>query len=376
MKILFLTNNFPPQSGGISRFAVNICRQLGARGNKVDVLSIVDRVSDIPQKDASYRIINCKRPAWFSSLPVILRTIILAKNRYDLFFMGDLQTTGVLGMYLVSRIFKVPYIILLHGFDMEYLKSRFFFDRFLARLYLKHAKLILVNSLATKQRAMSNGIVPSRIKVLNPGVDANYFKKKESVKSYQDKFKLNGKRVVLTVSRLVERKGHKYVIEAVAMLKNEIPNIHYLIVGNGPEKNKLVEYVHRIGVSDKVSFVDPAQDDELPYYYSLAEVFVMPALAEGNDYEGFGMVYLEANACGLPVIGFKSGGVEDAIIDGETGVLVKEKDVQGLSGAIKQLLQDNAMRVKMGEAGRKRAEKLFSWQAIGDRLGDYLYNVR
>jgi len=375
MRILVFTDNFPPQGGGISRFLVNICRELSLRGNEIDVLSIAERIGDIQQTKTPYRVFGCKKSAHFSSVPVFLKTLELVKNKYDLFFMGALQTTTLIGMYLIGHFFKIPYVVLLHGFDMDYFQSKFFFDRFFAGLYLKNARLIMVNSLATSQRAVANGADPSKIKVLNPGVDANFFRKRDDLKTYRDKHGLNGKKVILTVSRLVNRKGHRYVIEALASVKKEIPDVHYLVVGEGPEHGELVSLAYKLGVSNEVSFIGTVPDDELPIYYSLSEVFVMPTLSMGNNYEGFGMVYMEANACSVPVIGSRSGGVFDAIVDGETGILVEEKDVSGISRTIKLLLQNNVLRAKMGEAGRRRAEKVFSWEVVGNKLEGYLNSI-
>jgi phosphatidylinositol alpha-1,6-mannosyltransferase len=375
MKILFLTNpsfSMPAHSRGGARFLVNICKEMCSRGNRVDVLSISDKIMENQSEDEPYRVINCNRSARFSSVLPNLKSLELAKNKYDLFFMGILVTTGAFGMYLICRLLRAPFVMLLHGFDMDYLQSKFFFDRYFTRLYLRNADLILVNSAATGMKAVSHGACPSKVKVLNPGVDTKLFCKKNNLEPYLDKHRLNGKKVILTVSRLVKRKGHSSVIEAVARLKNEIPDIHYLVVGEGPENQNLGQFARESGVSDKVSFVGPVHDNELPYYYSLSKVFVMPTITDGNDYEGFGMVYLEANACGLPVIGSRSGGVADAIVDGETGILVDEYDVIGLSEAIKKILQDDALRAKMGEIGRKRAEALFSWKMIGNKLETYL----
>ena len=137
---------------------------------------------------------------------------------------------------------------------------------------------------------------------------------------------MNGKRVIITVSRLMKRKGHRFVFEAIEKIKNEIPDIHYLIVGDGPEKENLMKITNKLDIVDAVTFRGKisADDKELVCLYSLSKIFVMPTFSEEDDFEGFGIVYLEANACCIPVIASKTGGIEDAVIDGETGILVEE----------------------------------------------------
>jgi len=368
MKILFMTDNFPPQTGGIARFSENICKQLGLRGHSVDVLSVVDHPRKSLLNKSNYRVFESKRHRSFASVPIILRTLLFIGNKYDILFMSSLMTTNALGVYILNRLFRVPFVLLLHGFDMNYLKSRYYFDRLLARLYLKRASLILVNSAATGRKAILNGASQAKIKILNPGIDTEFFSRKMRVGGRGS----NGGKIILTVARLVKRKGHKFVIEALAKMKDELLDVHYMVVGGGPEKDNLVKLADELQVSDKVIFLENVEDDKLPEYYSLSDLFVMPTLSDDYDYEGFGMAYLEANACGLPVIGARNGGVTDAIVDGKTGVLVREKDAVELSQAIKRLLGDDVLRSRMGETGRTRAKEYFSWNVIGKKLEDYL----
>lgn len=380
MKILFFTNNFTPQDGGVARFGANICRELCRRGHKVDVLSSVKKINRDLACNLPYVLFECKSKKFsrFASLPVIAKTLTMAKRKYDLFFMGTLITTSALGLYLISFFRGIPYVVLLNGYDISYLWSKYFWDRLMARLLLRGAGIILVNSNWMKQQVISKGFQDSKVKVLNPGVNTEFFVKSDNQKKLiVDENKFKSKNIILTVSRLVEIKGHKYVIEALSKLINDIPDIHYLIIGEGPEKDALVKLTVELGVSDHVTFIGNvcADDDILTYYYSISKVFVMPSISVGKLQEGFGMVYLEANACGIPVIGSRTGGIADAVVDGETGILVEEKDVLGLSEKIKLLLKDNDLRAKMGEAGRKRAEKYFSWEAVGEKMEEYLRNV-
>lgn len=215
VKILFATDNFPPQNGGIARFSENICKQLGMRGHSVDVLTLTGKQECFHSEKKPYDIIHCELWKRLSSIPAIFKALALAKNRYDLFFLGSIVSTNALGVYLVSLFLKMPFVVLVHGFDMDYLKSKYFLDRYLLRLYFKKADLILVNSETTGQRAILNGVNSERIQILNPGVDIEQFQKKEPPSDLINNLGLKEKKIILTIARLVKRKGHKYVIEAI-----------------------------------------------------------------------------------------------------------------------------------------------------------------
>src|SRR5262249_14775190 len=130
--------------------------------------------------------------------------------------------------------------------------------------------------------------------------------------------------VILTVGSLVERKGQDMIIRALPLIANAVPGVSYLIVGDGPYKANLKTLVTSMGLQDRVVFTGRVSDEELPEFYALSDVFAMPSRAclDSNDVEGFGMVFLEAGATGKPVVAGRSGGIEDAVVDGVTGLLV------------------------------------------------------
>jgi phosphatidylinositol alpha-1,6-mannosyltransferase len=185
------------------------------------------------------------------------------------------------------------------------------------------------------------------------------------------RFGLQGKRVLLTLSRIVERKGHDRVIEALPRVLREIPQTCYLIGGRGGYQRTLEARVNRLGLREQVCFAGYIPDDRLNDFYNLAEVYVMPCreLSDQGNVEGFGITFLEAGACGLPVIAGRSGGVEDAVVEGETGIVVDPWDVDAVAHAIVRLLKGPELAGKMGRAGRKRAEQL-SWDRAAHRVLD------
>jgi len=171
---------------------------------------------------------------------------------------------------------------------------------------------------------------------------------------------LNGARLILTVGRLVERKGHDVVIRALPGIRRAVGPVRYLIAGAGPEEARLRTLAREVGCADDVVFAGHVDDRDLPLFYAACDVFVMPsrALEQRDGIEGFGIVFLEAGACGKPVVGGRSGGIADAVLDGITGVLVDPRSVDEVTGALTRLLQDRGEAARMGGEGRRRAEAL------------------
>jgi phosphatidylinositol alpha-1,6-mannosyltransferase len=173
---------------------------------------------------------------------------------------------------------------------------------------------------------------------------------------------LDGKTVFLTVARMVPRKGHRIALQAFATVSAQFPDAHYLIVGTGPEEGNLRALAERLRIRDRVTFVGFVPSEMLAALYNLCDVMVLINRQEADgDIEGFGIVFLEANASGKPVIGGRSGGAIEAIVDGSTGFLVAPDDVVGVESAMRRLLTDLNLRGIMGGTAACRARDEFSW---------------
>jgi phosphatidylinositol alpha-1,6-mannosyltransferase len=160
------------------------------------------------------------------------------------------------------------------------------------------------------------------------------------------------------------------MIRALPRVLKNIPDACYLIVGSGPAKPMLEELTFSMGLHGNVLFLENVGDAELPSIYGMCDVFVMPSRADlgACDVEGFGLVYLEANACGKPVIAGRSGGVADAVVDGETGILVPPDSPEALAESICRVLTHKEYAERLGQQGRERAILEFSWDAVADRV--------
>jgi phosphatidylinositol alpha-1,6-mannosyltransferase len=181
--------------------------------------------------------------------------------------------------------------------------------------------------------------------------------------------------VLLTVSRLVSRKGIDTVLCALPALLEEFPALRYRVGGQGPDRENLEALARQLGVSEAVEFLGFIRDDELPELYRSASIFVMPAReeVEAPSVEGFGIVYLEASASGLPVVAASSGGAVEAVRHGETGLLIPPDDPAQLNEALGRLLRDPELRRRMGQNGRRWVEEEMNWDRAARQLREALF---
>jgi phosphatidyl-myo-inositol dimannoside synthase len=184
------------------------------------------------------------------------------------------------------------------------------------------------------------------------------------------RFSLQGQLVLVTVARLVARKGHDTVIRSLPHLAKDFPNLKYLIVGGGPDRDALEQLARELNVAERVVFTGYVPETDLADFYALGDVMVMPNRQESNgDLEGFGMAFVEANAVGRPVVGGRSGGAEEAVAEGVSGLLAEDpRSVEELVSVLRLLLSNHDLRQRMGIAGAQRAKQEFGWQSRAERI--------
>jgi phosphatidylinositol alpha-1,6-mannosyltransferase len=212
----------------------------------------------------------------------------------------------------------------------------------------------------------------ARLARVAPGVDVTFFRPGAGGDAVRERLGLTGRPVVACVSRMVPRKGQDTLITAWPRIKAQVSGAALLLVGDGPYAPRLRRLAQRLDVADDVIFTGPLPWPELPGYYDAADVFAMPCRTRraGLDVEGLGIVYLEASATGLPVIGGDSGGAPDAILDGETGYVVS--DGPGVAARVTELLRDPARARAMGEKGQAWVEREWREELSAARLSAIL----
>lgn len=382
MNILVMATEFPPIIGGAAVFLHNLCDQLARKGHQVRV--IVPRLSDMVRplhtsegSDAvAYQVTQFKRMGRLSSLPSICATLAAAlEQRTDVVFFGQLVTTWGLGAVLLRYLYGVPFVILSHGNDLRFVMVNWA-DRLAVRIVLAKVSLMLANSTFTAERIKRVGYA-GKVVVLHPGVDTARFHPHWDTKEIKKQYALEGKKILITVARLTRKKNIHGILKALPIVIKQIPNLVYLIVGQGEEEDQLKRLTIELGIESFVRFMGHVDNSKLSPFYNIGDLFIMPSYeAEGTcDIETFGISFIEANACGKPVIGGQSGGMTDAVVDGETGLLVDPHNVKELATAITRLLKDEELARQLGENGRQRVERELSWDKVGERLERYLESV-
>jgi len=241
------------------------------------------------------------------------------------------------------------------------------------RVY-RGASMVIANTAFTKDLLTGGGVDRSRICVIHPGTDPRRFRPMRRDGELVARFGLAEARTILTIGRLVCRKGQDMVIRAMPHVLKRVPDAVYVIGGEGAYGTVLRDLARKAGVESHVRFIGKVDEEVLPSIYNLADVFVMPNRVppDSGDVEGFGIVFLEANACGVPVIGGNTGGVPEAIVQEKTGLLVDGTSVQSIADNIVRILTNPALARRLGQDGRKRVCEELTWDHSAAKVKELL----
>lgn len=381
MKILMLTDSFLPHAGGSREYYYNLYRHLAEfDGTRVTIATKkVPGWEEFDRRVASdsFGIARWLKPlsTWrLRELPKGLGPFLHAawhvhKEKPTILHAGDLYPQGV-STLIFKRMTGLPYLAYCHGEDIA-LTDRYKYQPHMRDKIYLGADAVVANAEFARKGLLRIGVPESRVVKITPGVDLHRFSPRPAREDLIDKWDLKGKKIVLTVARLIPRKGHDLMLRAIARLTRELPDLVYLIVGRGPEEQRLQRLATELGIMDSVRFAGHVPEELLPDCYNLCDVFAMLNREEANgDVEGFGMVFLEASAMGKPVIGGRSGGTEDAIMDGKTGFRVDASQPDELTATLRILLTDTNLRRQLGDAGRDRVRREFQWRDRARKLHD------
>jgi phosphatidylinositol alpha-1,6-mannosyltransferase len=266
--------------------------------------------------------------------------------------------------WMLRRRLGIPFLVYVHGEELNVaLRSREL--SWMTQRVLQAAQTIVANSRNTAGILASQwGVPPERIRVLHPGVDASRFSPAERDLEVREQLGWGGRPVVLSVGRLQRRKGHAQLLKALQEVRVAVPDVLYAIVGAGEERESLQHLVGELGLQRHVLFHGDLQGDELLHAYQQCDLFALPNIEVGGDIEGFGIVLLEAQSCGRPVLAGDSGGTSETMRVGETGVIVDCRDVDKLAATLRELLKDHDRRERMGIAARQSIQENFDWSQL------------
>jgi len=367
-RTLIVTNDFPPRVGGVQQYVFNLASNLPP--DRVAVLAPNwpgwrdhDRALPFPV----YRF----PPTTLWPTRELARKVRLVADECgsDVALFGHALPLALLGPGLARE--GMPYLVLTHGAEYWYSLMPGTGEAMRRATFLASRVLAISRFTGRVVRTAVPSVHP--VSLLPPGVDTERFRPDVGGDEIRRRFKLSDRPLLVCVSRLVKRKGQDVLIRAMSRLRRRVPDACLLIVGEGADRGRL-EGLAREAPVGSVAFAGQVPDGELPGVYGAADAFAVPCRSRlaGLEVEGFGIVFLEAAASGVATVAGDSGGAAEAVVDGETGLVVEGGHVDAVAEAASGLLADPARAAAMGKAARARAERLFAWPRLTAVLARWL----
>jgi len=371
LKTLVVTNDFPPRPGGIQNF-------VHALATRQPAGSIVVYCSDWRGSrdfDAAQPFPVIREPtSVLLPAPAVGRraAAIAREHGCDTVWFGAAAPLGLLAGALRKRSGIERAVALTHGHEVGW--AALPGARSLLRRVGRGCDVVTYLSEYQRVRLEPSLRGVTELRRLAPGVDTELFHPEVDGSEVRARYQLADRPVIVCISRLVPRKGQDMLIRAMASVRSQVPGAALLLVSGGPYRDKLKALARACGVADDVIFTGSVPYAALPAHYAAGDVYAMPCRTRrgGLDVEGLGIVYLEASATGLPVVGGDSGGAPDAVLEGETGYVVGGRDVETLTSRLVELLRDPELRARMGAAGRKWTEAEWTWDHQATRMQELL----
>jgi phosphatidylinositol alpha-1,6-mannosyltransferase len=367
MTTLLVTNDFPPRAGGIQRFV----HQLAVRQPPGSIVVYASKWKGAAAFDAEqpFEVIREDTTVLLPAPAVNRRAAQLARaHGCDAVWFGAAAPLGLMAKYLRRRAGIERAVALTHGHEIGW--AALPGARGMLRRIGKGSDVVTYLTDYQRIRLARALEDVTSLRRLTPGVDIEQYAPSVDGAAIRAKYGLANRPVVVCVSRLVPRKGQDTLIRALPLIRERVPDAALLIVSGGPYRSTLERLVREQGVERDVVFTGSVRWDELPAHYRAGDVYAMPCRTRGHglDVEGLGIVYLEASAVGLPVVAGDSGGAPDAVREGETGFVVGGRDVAAVADRLARLLEDEALRERMGAAGRAWVEDVWRWDTQAERL--------
>jgi phosphatidylinositol alpha-1,6-mannosyltransferase len=356
---VFVTNDFPPERGGVQRFMSMLAQEFALHTRSVVV--VAPRLAGSKAFDAHLPFRVARYPGTGRFLSFLGMTVCVFWTRLrarEPLTIASMWFPAGLAACFVPRGLRGRFAVLAHGTEIA--PNRGGLRRRLMRYVFENADVIIANSNFTRALLVQAG-VRGRISVVHPGVDGDPITPARSTEP-----------TILSVGRLIARKGFDTMIIALPAILQKFPSARYEIVGSGPQRAELEALATRLNVRDRVFFLGSVSEAEMREAYARAWLFALPVRTIGNDVEGFGMVYLEAALADLPAIGGSNSGAQDAIVAGETGLLVDGNSCAEVSAAVTSLLADREGSEQMGVRARRRALQHFTWKRSAAELADFV----
>ncbi len=368
MKILIPTVDYPPIEGGIGTVALQLAREAAAMGHEVTV--VAPRLGKNYSDGFDAAVFDASEPVrilrfggywlgWFRLFPLLLKTWPELRNT-DLILGINVSYGGVLGYWAKQR-HGTPYLTFAYAYEFMKFGKNTLLRRFLLRIYAASEKTVAISHFTSTQLARF-GVEESHIEIVFPGAPKRIAVESSLLDALREHFAPQGARMVFSLGRFIPRKGQQTLVEAMPAILEKHPNTVLVMAGRGPCRKICLRRAKALGIEKQVCCPGYLDEQSVAGLYTLCDIFALPVgEGEAGQVEGFGLVFSEAHAYAKPVVAGNSGGVPDAVLDGETGVLVSPQDVTQTAQAIVALLDDPEKAQALGVAGRKRVKKLLNW---------------
>jgi phosphatidylinositol alpha-1,6-mannosyltransferase len=373
---LLLSYDFPPIGGGISRWMAELAKRyppgslVVSTGQYPDSGAVDDHltapVDRVPIPSSRLRTLPGLL-IWSRRVEKLARVLAA-----EFIWCGNIKPASYPAKWTRRRL-GTPYGILLHGGDLLILRQqaqRSGLKRRAARALLDSASVLVANSAWTQDLCRSVleqlelKFASDRVQTVPLGADPDLFRPGLDPAGVRARYGLDGRRWLLSVSRLTQHKGIDTGLRVLAQLRRDYPDLAYAVVGSGSELPSLENLARTLGIADRVRFLTEVPDRDLPGLYNCAEVYLGLSRLMEQRVEGFGISLVEAAACGIPVVAGRTGGIPEAVLEGETGLLVDPQQPDDICRALRALLDDRALAARLGSGGRRSVETYYNWNRV------------
>ncbi|MFA7244865.1 MAG: glycosyltransferase family 4 protein [Candidatus Magasanikbacteria bacterium] len=382
-KTLIITMEFPPQIGGIATYVDQFA--LALNPEKTVVLAPKDNslLTQEFDKNRSYKIIRkiflypkFIWPRWLKLFWQVKK--IVKEEKIEVILINHVLPVGYIGK-LINFFYKIPFLIISHGTDVLYATRTKWKEKKLKKIIAKSEQVVF-NSESLKRRFLEK--LPefqNKSLVLYPCPDADFFlpPPEKEIISLREKLALQGKKVILTVARMEDGKGFPHLVRALPEILKKEPHVVWIIIGDGPKKEEVMKDIQKFSLQNVVRYLGNVPHNEIKKYYYLADLFVLFTHPDEGREEGLGLVFLEAQSCGLPVVAGKSGGVEEAVLHAQTGIVIDiRQNALAMDESVVAMLQDRKYALSLAKNAKERIESEFIWHRQLAKLKPYLSDIK